>query len=145
MELVSVVTKTFVYAIGFRLPVPPGYIEEPFIATSMRILDDSAMDDGEQKEGEKTESEYMESTTVRIVCEPDMEAATTDPVRTDEMGDAEFDAIASYHTKAKRLAEDKMMLVVDIPITEDTRLEYLTTEAEYYGTPDEPKEVTEKA
>ena len=60
MELIRVVTKNFVYSRGLRLPVPPGFTEEPVVVDRMAILD--------------TE----EGSVVRMVCVPEEGAAPED-------------------------------------------------------------------
>lgn len=60
MELIRVVTKNFVYSRGLRLPVPPGFSEEPVIVDRMAILD---ADDG---------------SIVRMVCIPEEGRAPED-------------------------------------------------------------------
>jgi len=148
MELVRVVTKNFVYALGFRLPVPPGYLEEPFIATSMSLLESEPQQGQGESSGatqEETSTDKVsdddggvfEPTTIRIVCYPDMDAATSDPQspepedeQTEEQRIA-YEALASYHAKARQAAQDHLLMIIDVPISEDTRMEYITTEAEY--------------
>ena len=131
MQLVRLITKTQIYSIGNNLPVPSGYPIEPFIIGSMEIIgNEEEDDDGGQ--------------IIRMVCVPDEDAANLELIeengsffaipRLKEMENRRtllaisselFNQKKDYNDKAYQALEDDIVLVVDVPVGDEMRFEYI--------------------
>ena len=141
MRLVRLVTSNFVYAMGQHLPVPPGYLVEPFLITSIEQIEESIVSDEEEEV----------SQGIRFFCLPDKESAEKGPPnRPEEPKSTDFrdeeqyiaalqqynDELIGYQAQKKyceqawQAVSDGIAFVAKIPITDDMRLEYLAIQSE---------------
>ena len=156
MSLVRLITSNFVYAVGQHLPVPPGYVVEPFLITSIEQIDEIVT----TEEGEEV------SQHIRFICLPDIDSAKRGPGEEPvQPKPSEFDDRADYnlafaayvqdlagHAAQKKYCEqawkahqDGIAFVAKIPVTDDIRFEYLIqqSELEQASEPDADKSESE--
>jgi hypothetical protein len=103
-KILRIVTPVAIYQIGRTLPVPEGYPIEPFT-----VADIIRTDEGFQ-----------------LLCTPDI---NDDPELRSRFISEE--AAESYASKAREALAEGIVLVAEVPDTDDTRVETLMTHTEY--------------